>query len=218
MELIGTSSKMIIYMERFNQTSRGSAIKILCECDNCHKRAFAVKQNIMRMGTYTLCQPCAVAKISRERGREWVTPEFRIAVSLGHRNRDKSTYPLRGFSGEKNGRWNPDRDLVQKREKARKAMYSMLQRCLKLSHTEKSAATYASLGYSPDDLYNHLDAKFLPGMSWNSRGAWHIDHIKTVAEFISEGITDPKIINALENLRPLWKQDNLSRLRRVVIE
>lgn len=57
-------------------------------------------------------------------------------------------------------------------------------------------------------------ALFEPGMSWDNRGEWHIDHIKPVCIFIREGETDPAVINALSNLRPLWAEENLSRFRR----
>ncbi|AVH85447.1 hypothetical protein Rostov1_00057 [Vibrio phage Rostov-1] len=48
-------------------------------------------------------------------------------------------------------------------------------------------------------------------MSWDNWGEWHIDHIKPVAQFKREGITDPKIINALSNLQPLWAEENLKK-------
>lgn len=37
---------------------------------------------------------------------------------------------------------------------------------------------------------------------------WNIDHIKSIAAFAKEGITDLKIINALSNLRPLDSVEN----------
>jgi hypothetical protein len=41
------------------------------------------------------------------------------------------------------------------------------------------------------------------GMSWNNYGEWHIDHIKMISTFDKNA--DTKIVNSLENLRPLWK-------------
>lgn len=34
---------------------------------------------------------------------------------------------------------------------------------------------------------------------------------KPVSAFLQEGITDPKVINALSNLRPLWAKDNFAK-------
>lgn len=210
---------MIVEFSLFVHASRGSQQRILCMCDECGALAAVPKQNILRPPrfNYTLCQPCSMRAL---RGtHRVVTEKFRQGVRCGHLKRDRSTYKLvkdhPRTSGPKNNRWNPDRELVAKREKARKSMYSMLQRCLARAGAPKSGRTYESLGYSPDVLHAHIEAQFLPGMTWEKRDAWHIDHIKTVARFVAEGCVDPKIINALSNLRPLWKTDNLRRARLV---
>lgn len=71
----------------------------------------------------------------------------------------------------------------------------------------------ALLGYTAKDLKSHLEAKFEEGMHWNNHTmkGWHIDHIKPVSKFIKEGITCPKIINGLDNLQPLWANENLRK-------
>lgn len=83
-----------------------------------------------------------------------------------------------------------------------------------LKSLEKSRAIISinalenKLGYSKSDLYERISSKFKDGMSWGNRELWHIDHIKPVNEFIKNGVYDPKIINALENLSPEWIEDN----------
>ena len=67
------------------------------------------------------------------------------------------------------------------------------------------------LGYLSGDLKSHIEGMFLEGMSWGNHGEWHVDHIKSVSKFISDGIYDPCKINALSNLQPLWAKDNLSK-------
>ena len=79
----------------------------------------------------------------------------------------------------------------------------------RISPAAKIAPAKELLGYSVEEFCQHIESQFLPGMSWEDRGAWHIDHIKPISAFLAEGITDPKIINALSNLRPLWARDNL---------
>ena len=66
-------------------------------------------------------------------------------------------------------------------------------------------------GYTADELKLHIESLWLEGMSWDNRSDWHIDHIKSVKSFKDEGITDPKIVNALSNLQPLWAADNLKK-------
>lgn len=90
----------------------------------------------------------------------------------------------------------------------RNTMRGLIRR---VSPTTKNFPSKKILGYSAKDLCAHLEAQFEPGMSWHNRSAWHIDHIKPVSAFIQEGITDPKIVNALSNLRPLWAKDNFAK-------
>jgi hypothetical protein len=91
------------------------------------------------------------------------------------------------------------------------AWRSVLYSTLKRMDTKKSDHTIKLLGYSADDLKLHIENQFTEGMSWDNHGEWHIDHIKPIKAFFNEGVTDPKIINSLSNLQPLWAKDNLSK-------
>ncbi len=67
------------------------------------------------------------------------------------------------------------------------------------------------LGYTRDELMSKMSSMFECGMSWDNYGEWHIDHIKPVSWFVKSGITDPSIINSLDNLQPLWAKDNFAK-------
>jgi hypothetical protein len=56
----------------------------------------------------------------------------------------------------------------------------------------------------------HLEKQFLPGMSWENMGEWHIDHKIPIAAFNFEKPEDIdfKRCWALKNLQPLWKSEN----------
>jgi len=58
-----------------------------------------------------------------------------------------------------------------------------------------------------------LEQQFLPGMSWDNYGEWHIDHIIPVAVFNYSSVDhiDFSRCWALSNLRPLWAADNLHK-------
>jgi hypothetical protein len=73
----------------------------------------------------------------------------------------------------------------------------------------KSKPTFKMLGYSLDQLIAHLEPQFLPGMTWENYGAWHVDHRKPVVSFI----LPDQIVEcfALSNLQPLWALDNISK-------
>ncbi len=69
------------------------------------------------------------------------------------------------------------------------------------------------VNYTVHDLKAHLEALFLPGMSWENIGKWHIDHKKPCALFFFTGPSDPQFIEcwSLSNLQPLWATDNLHK-------
>ena len=75
----------------------------------------------------------------------------------------------------------------------------------------KVSKVFDLVGYTSEDLKAHIESLFEDGMTWDNHGEWHIDHIKPVAKFKAEGITDLSIINALSNLQPLRAADNLSK-------
>lgn len=69
------------------------------------------------------------------------------------------------------------------------------------------------LDYSVEDLKEHLEAKFLSRMSWNNMSEWHIDHIVPVSYFNFKSVDDKdfKLCWSINNLQPLWAQDNLNK-------
>jgi len=67
------------------------------------------------------------------------------------------------------------------------------------------------LGCSASELARHLESKFLPGMSWDNRSQWHVDHIKPLCAF---DLTDPEqqaVAFHYSNLQPLWAADNMRK-------
>ncbi len=77
----------------------------------------------------------------------------------------------------------------------------------------KGGSAVRDLGCSLDDLREHLQAKFQPGMSWENWGrkGWHIDHVRPLAQF---DLCDPDQARAachFTNLQPLWWIDNLRK-------
>ena len=90
-----------------------------------------------------------------------------------------------------------------------KSWRSILYRYLKISKIEKSGDTKSNLKYTPEMLKMRIECQFKQGMCWENYGEWEIDHKKPISKFNSD--TDPSIVNALCNLQPLWKIDNLKK-------
>ncbi len=87
---------------------------------------------------------------------------------------------------------------------------NQLQRIMRKMKLRKGATAEQILGYTRLQLRQHLEAQFRDGMSWES-GGFHVDHIKPVAAFIREGVTNPAVIHALDNLQVLTPRENLTK-------
>lgn len=77
--------------------------------------------------------------------------------------------------------------------------------------TRKYQRTVTLLGCTPDQLIVHLEARFKPGMSWDNRGLWHIDHIKPCASFDLADPEQQKVCFHYTNLQPLWAGENMKK-------
>lgn len=102
----------------------------------------------------------------------------------------------------------PAQRLANKR--VTRVFSNQLQRIMRKMNLRKSATAEQILGYTRAQLRQHLESQFRPGMSWES-GGFHVDHIKPVAAFIREGVTDPAVIHALDNLQILTPHENLTK-------
>ena len=96
-------------------------------------------------------------------------------------------------------------------EKVKRTCRSLVQRVTLASRGVKGSNTEAVLGYGFAEFQAHIESMFEPWMTWGNHGRWHLDHIKPISLFISEGTTDPQVVNALSNLRPIAAADNLRK-------
>lgn len=100
--------------------------------------------------------------------------------------------------------------LNRKRIDPEFAMLTRLRRRINhfVSSGNKSATTAALIGCSSAAFKEHIENLFTPGMTWENRAEWHIDHIIPCAAF---DLTDPEQQRACfhySNMRPLWADEN----------
>lgn len=76
---------------------------------------------------------------------------------------------------------------------------------------KKSTKTEALLGCSFEEFKTYLEAKFLPGMTWENRGkfGWHIDHIIPLSSAVNRD--EMEKLCHYTNMQPLWAADNHSK-------
>ena len=80
-----------------------------------------------------------------------------------------------------------------------------------LKGLSKSARTLELVGCDIDFLRRWLEAKFLPGMTWENYGEWHIDHIMPCASFDLSDPVQQRTCFRWTNLQPLWATDNIRK-------
>lgn len=93
-------------------------------------------------------------------------------------------------------------------------MSSAIGAALREAGESKHNRTWEKLvGYTKEELKNHLELKFKDKMDWRNYGKWHIDHIRPISSFDYKNNNDEDFLKcwALDNLQPLWAKDNLSK-------
>ena len=73
------------------------------------------------------------------------------------------------------------------------------------------------VGYTINDLIEHLEKQFDDKMNWNNYGKWQIDHIIPKSFFDIKKIKDNEFKKCwtLDNLQPLWEKDNLKKYNKI---
>jgi hypothetical protein len=86
-----------------------------------------------------------------------------------------------------------------------------LAMALKAQSARKCGKTFEMLGMSVVEFMDHFATMFLPGMSWENHGEWHIDHIRPCASFDLTNPAQQRECFHYTNLQPLWASDNLAK-------
>jgi len=73
----------------------------------------------------------------------------------------------------------------------------------------KSASTIALLGCSISHLIEHLEKQFQPGMTWENKGTWHLDHMMPVASFDLSDPEQQRQCCHYTNFQPMWGRENI---------
>jgi hypothetical protein len=138
-----------------------------------------------------------------ERYRRTAERRKRQAREWAERNKERRAEAIRN--------WHREQRRTSSRYRLKQSVSSYLYWCLK--NAKAGVRTEDILGYSIEDLKQHLERQFAPGMSSDNYGEWHVDHIVPVASFDFTGPDDEefKACWAITNLRPLWAVDNVRK-------
>jgi hypothetical protein len=186
------------------------------------------KQRGGRGGLRAMCRVCYSYKLSpearertRESKRKW---RKRNAERLSLWNKQwRKEHPAE--VKEINRRWrlshpeNVKRHSINANTKKLSTPHGRLANSLRCGigfslKGNKNGLHWESLaGYTLEQLQKHLGKQFLPGMTWNNYGEWHVDHKIPIAAFNFEKPEDLdfKRCWALSNLQPLWATENMKK-------
>lgn len=108
-----------------------------------------------------------------------------------------------------------DRAYVAKRMKEDalfRLSYSVRNRifiALRRKNFKKSSKTADMLGCDFEFLQLFIEEQFQPGMSWEDRSAWHVDHKIPLASATTA--EEMEKLCHFSNLRPMWATDNIRK-------
>lgn len=109
-------------------------------------------------------------------------------------------------SGANHWNYNSDREYIRVLDSLRRRSLGALRRVMARTGTRKTGPSSEFLGYTHAELLAHVTAD--AGWPALSRKPWDLDHVFPICAFVRNGVTDPKVINALDNLRPVSREDN----------
>lgn len=219
--------KLII---RFSILLRDKIRKEYLKCIKCNQLLPRTEENFINPNANS---PCTCKQCTKENRLGTKKEGYRVCNKCGEEkpltteyfwmNRSIGVCKLcQGYKGIK--RLTKEELLIKKREY--KNEYNKIP--MNKVHRNISRAIYHAIGenkgfrkwseivgYTKEDLFNHLEKQFQPGMTWNNYGlyGWHIDHIRPKASFNFTTAEDPEFKEcwALDNLQPLWALDNIMK-------
>ena len=147
-------------------------------------------------GLATICKECDSKKQKRYRENN--------ALKISKMEADR--YQRRKSDVNKRNKQRRDNDLN----------YSMACRLRNrirsiIKGESKCASNKELLGCSYEEFIEHIESKFVDGMSWDNRSEWHIDHIKPCSAFDLTSEEGQRKCFHYSNLQPLWALDNLRK-------
>jgi len=153
----------------------------------------------------------------RKHGKGYYKSECKECRKVYHKDRyikNTEKYKSKIKEYQKNNR---EKINKRKQERRKKDTYyriygSLRSRILKvIKYSKKHYKTIELLGCSIDECRKWLEGKFLPGMTWENHGEWHIDHILPCASFDLTKPEEQLKCFHYTNLQPLWAEDNIRK-------
>lgn len=180
-------------------------------CTKCNQIKPLTEYYKFRKGYYPRCKHCcrAYSKKYSENNRENLKK---------YRENNREKFMAYHKEYRKNNR--------EKRRVYRKQRYDtdikfrikalLRQRIKDALKKKKSSRSMELIGCSILHFMKHLEKQFVPGMTWENQGEWHIDHMMPCASFDLEDPEQQRRCFHYTNQQPLWAAENISKGDKII--
>ena len=153
----------------------------------------------------------------RDGNKEYTSQKYK---DWAKENKDHLKEYMRNYRNENYDKIKNTKRLYEKKRKSIDPLYKLIGNfrtaiytVLKENNVKKYGHYFDILGYSQDDLINHLEKQFKDGITWENYGEWHVDHIKPISLFKLKDISDEEFKQcwSLNNLQPMWGNENITK-------
>jgi len=140
-------------------------------------------------------------------------------------NKEHRKEYLKQWRTENIDKWKKLKRDYERNRKSRDPLYKLISnfrtaiyQVLKESNVEKNGHYFDILGYTPEELINHLEKQFTEGMTWENYGEFHVDHKLPISSFNIKEIGDEEFMRCwcLDNLQPMWGEENIRKSNKVL--
>lgn len=102
--------------------------------------------------------------------------------------------------------------------KLRDNIGGLIRLYLRKRKVPKKSKLLEILPYSLQELKEHLENQFKPGMTWDNMGKWQIDHRIPDSKFNYKSVKDLQFKQSwsLKNLQPLWENENKRKSNKLI--
>jgi hypothetical protein len=181
---------------------RGERLTANGYCYGCHREKKQARRaaDPERERVRNRIRQCSEAY--RERRREYMHSNPEVRAAKAERRKRPERRARTSARNRERAKTDPHW-LIAKRMRTR--IWGALQ------GRSKAASTFRLIGCSVERLRAHIEAQWLPGMSWKNYGDWHVDHIRPCASFDLTNPLQQRAAFNFINLRPMWGSDNSTK-------
>ena len=195
--------------EFYKETHGAYGVRAVCKlCWKNDRKALFLKHKIShRHNKKRICSKCQIKKTLKHFSVQQA--QCKECQKSWAENWRKTNQNYRDNTRKYEAKIKRENTVVYQNIKLRANLRQRIRMALQIN--TKTGSTLELIGCSIKELRTYLEAKFLPDMTWENYGLWHIDHIKPCSSFDLSLKSEQKKCFNYSNLQPLWAKDNLSK-------